>query len=93
MIGKKCHPCDRVGPNVNGGQRWNNGAAQVTDTGIFRLIGLPLRIVNSHEYCMLEEMVRMDDGGIVEIYTHSFLSGILLQTGSLKGSNNFFKFG
>jgi hypothetical protein len=30
---------------VNGGQRWDNGAAQVTDTGIFRMIGLPWRIV------------------------------------------------
>jgi hypothetical protein len=57
---------DSVNPTktakVNGGQsdaaiRWNNGAAQVTDTGIFRLIGLPWRIASSHEYFMLEEIV------------------------------------
>jgi hypothetical protein len=52
---------DSVNPTkiakVNGGQRWNNGAAQVTDTGIFRLIGLPLRIDKSLEYCKLEEIV------------------------------------
>ena len=50
-----------------GGQRWN----RTTDTRIFRLIGLPLGIVNSHEYCVLDETVCMADGGIVEIYTRS----------------------
>jgi hypothetical protein len=42
-----------------------------TDTGIFKPIGLPLRIDKSHEYCTLEAIVWMADGGFVEIYTCS----------------------
>jgi hypothetical protein len=41
------------------------------DTGIFKLIGLPLMVGGSHEYCTLAEMAGMADGGIVENYTHS----------------------
>ena len=48
-----------------GGQRWN----RTTDTGIFRLISLPLEFDKRHEYCTLAEMVWVVDGGNVEIYT------------------------
>lgn len=40
-----------------GGQRWNNGTIQATDTGIFRLIDLPYQFVSSHEYFKLAEVV------------------------------------
>ena len=33
------------------------GGARSLDHGIFRLIGLPWRIANSHEYCKLEEVL------------------------------------
>ncbi len=52
---------------VNGGQRWN----RTTDTGIFRLIGLPCRFDKSHGYRALAKKVWMGDCGIVEIYTRS----------------------
>jgi len=49
--------------------RWNNGAAQATDTGIFELIGLPSRLDKSREFCGLEAKVWMGDDGNVENYT------------------------
>jgi hypothetical protein len=42
---------------VRAPMRWNNGAAQATDTGNFKLRGRPLSFDKSREYCTLEVMV------------------------------------
>ncbi len=49
MLRMKVHRLPVMGDR----QRWN----RTTDTGIFRLIGLPWRIVRSREYCSLAEIV------------------------------------
>jgi hypothetical protein len=41
VTGNKCHPCDRVAPKVNGGQRWNRTGAPNHRHGDFQSPALP----------------------------------------------------